>query len=114
MEFKYIMMSCGDTDIPIIFPQTICHINMVKAVRGLTENLTNPTDKFWTLVSAGFVNLLTCECFGESESCRPTYPNHYKSRPELDTMIIMLYQWQHGVFEPVSARILIDALKAEI
>lgn len=101
------MMNDGQRDIPFIFPKQVCHISMVGAMRGLEENFKRTV--FWTLVGAGFVNLMTCECFGESESCKEHFPESYKSR-EVDTFIVMLYQWQHGVFDPDTAKVLCDAL----
>lgn len=109
MEMKYIMMNDGTKDIPFIFPKNVAHINMLYAMRSLPENMQNRV--FWTLASAGFVNLMTCECFGESESIKNEKIENYKSRPEHDTLIILLYQWQHGVLEPIMAKKLLEILK---
>jgi hypothetical protein len=109
MEFKYIMMNDGNRDIPFIFPKQVAHISMYTAMRGLEENITRPV--FWTLVSAGFVNIMSCACWGESESLKDICPGTYKSRPEHDSLIIMLYQWQNGVLDPISALMLLRALK---
>jgi hypothetical protein len=111
MEFKYIMMNDGTRDIPFIFPKMVAHINMYGAMRSLPENMERSV--FWTIVSAGFVNLISCECYGESESLKEECPDEYKSRPEMDTLIVMLYQWQHGVFEPIMAQELLALLRSK-
>jgi hypothetical protein len=112
MEFKYIMMNDGTRDIPFIFPKQVAHVHMLQAMRSLPENMERRV--FWTLVSAGFVTLdFPIRCFGESDSIREEdgEDSNYQSRPGLDGLIIQLYNYQHGQFEPETAKILINMLK---
>lgn len=111
MELKYIMMYCKETTrfIPFLFPNNVAHISMVQATRSLPENLCMGT--FWTLSSAGFIDMLTLKCYGESESCRQYFPGNYKSNGTIDSEIIKLYQWQHGIYDSFTAELLKNQLK---
>lgn len=111
MEFKYVVFYDEDNDreIPIIFPKCLNHDSICRAVRGIPENVKG--NVFWIPVSAGFVNLMTCVCHGNSVSMERHYPYACVSRPEHDQLIIMLYNWQHGKLEPRTAKILMEKLE---
>jgi hypothetical protein len=101
------MFYTGVRHIPLIFPHAVAHIDMATSARSLRANDGFPT--FWKVVSAGFVDLSSCHCYGESESMASRFPHTHKSR-KADSLIIALLQWQHGILELESAHTLLMAL----
>jgi len=91
---KYIMLelSLGDLryNVPVIFPDTLVHEDMGKAVVHAANRSVPKADV--KMVSAGFVsNCSGVTCYGRSESL------DLDSRPE-DGKIISTYDYTHGVF----------------
>ncbi|QYW03687.1 hypothetical protein pEaSNUABM14_00044 [Erwinia phage pEa_SNUABM_14] len=94
--FKYVMFlwikdertNKDRTHIPIIFPRHIMHSDMGDEMRGYAINngfVENRYHQTMEPVSAGFVDLNTLSCFGESESME------LKSRSEEDSLILREY-----------------------
>lgn len=83
-DLKYIMFNNGHNDIPIIFADIIPHIVMAELV-------TKHHDcKSFKLVSAGFIQMESVSCYGDSDSLK------IKSRI-CDTEIIQYYSYDHGL-----------------
>lgn len=81
---KYIIINNGLQDIPIMFADLIPHISMQELMVNSKEF---PHCK---CVSAGFILLPECTCFGESTTL------NLKSRL-IDSDIIRYYDYDHGL-----------------
>jgi hypothetical protein len=90
------MMNDGLRDIPIIFPDFLIHSDMFRNLRTIMP--TGREGRFFTLVSAGFINLAPkLVCYGKSETLG------VESRGQLDSDIILLYPYQHGIYDEFMA-----------
>lgn len=97
--FKYIMFALTTnkeqtdvTHMPIIFPSHIMHVDMADCMVGYAIQNGMRENKYHQRmdpVSAGFIDMATGLCFGESESLE------IKSR-EIDTSIIAEYMLTDG------------------
>lgn len=97
MGFKYVMFNNGVSDVPIIFPDAMCHISIATAITQQGEF------KHYRLVSAGFIQLgVNVETYGKSETL------NIESRPE-DTIIIKHYPYMFGLRNPEMEKIIDDA-----
>jgi hypothetical protein len=93
--FKYIMLSDGNSDFPIIFPKIMVHSEVASATRKI---LRHTRGNSLEVVSAGFVSIKPSDnimgfwfvCHGESETLQ------LKSRPE-DSAIVTNNPWCHGI-----------------
>lgn len=99
LVFKYVMFvrtrnkeRTDGVHLPVIFPTHIMHSDMGDAMRGYGMHNSYQDNHYHQRVepvSAGFINLRTLQCFGESESLE------LKSRPE-DSVIIAEYMQTQG------------------
>ena len=99
LVFKYVMFvrtrnkeRTDGVHLPVIFPTHIMHSDMGDAMRGYGMHNGYQDNHYHQRVepiSAGFINLQTLTCFGESESLE------LKSRPE-DSQIIAEYMKTQG------------------
>jgi hypothetical protein len=92
---KYIVMQVDVTktiareDI-ITFPDDLVHFNMTELMKHSYLKSNGSASK---VVSAGFVNLMTFECYGESESL------NIKSRNGKDSTLLMGGQYGFNIVE---------------
>ena len=99
MEFKYVMIQYGHREIPIIFPTILVHEDIFNAMKTLPNFKQKENLK---AVSAGTVHIYPkIVCSGESTTLK------LKSRGRRDADIMLLYQYQHGVYEEFS----VDTIK---
>ncbi len=99
LVFKYVLFSMTTNKeethgklIPIIFPEHIMHSDMDDAMTAYAVQSGSRDNEYYkrmTPVSAGFIDLLTLSCFGESESLE------LRSREDMDSEIIREYM-KHG------------------
>ncbi|QZE57587.1 hypothetical protein pEaSNUABM17_00041 [Erwinia phage pEa_SNUABM_17] len=99
LVFKYVMFvrtrnkeRTDGVHMPVIFPSHIMHSDMDEAMIGYAVyngHVENHYYQQMKAVSAGFIDLRTLQCFGESESLE------LKSRPE-DSAIIAEYMKTQG------------------
>lgn len=85
--------------IPVLFPRHVMHSDMDEAMAGYAVHngyMENRYHQTIAAVSAGFIDLNTLQCFGESESL------DLKSRPE-DSQIIREYFKDDGKLPAVPA-----------
>lgn len=95
MEFKYVMLSDGEREYPVIFPKFFVHAEVFRNLRCMIES--GPDGFFLTAVSAGSVSLFPeIVCYDKSETLG------LASRPQ-DADIILLYNYQHGIYDPTNA-----------
>lgn len=87
MGLKYIVVSNGKREFPIIFPSDFIHKYMLGAVQGMFGG-----DQFLQIVSAGEWYPISGKCSGESEILK------IKSRLE-DSNLIHYYNYSHGIVE---------------
>ncbi len=99
MEFKYIMLKTQPDSmahagmslyIPIVFPAMLVHKQVADYMVNL---LCFKHDMPATVDSAGFLNLGTGACFGDSETLK------LKANPERDSRIIQTMSFTHGILE---------------
>lgn len=94
-ELKYIMLefAIGNTKVnyPVIFPEAMVHAEVARSMQHMVQRVMKPKGNV-SVVSAGSVTIDAWGCHGHSESL-----GNIKSRRDMDTKIITLFDYHHGI-----------------
>ena len=91
MELKYVVLTDGLREYPIIFPKTMVHQVVAEYLTCMLTVRHHADSKDVRAVGAGFINISSLFCYGQSVSL------DVDSRGEVDTVAIRTNAYTTGI-----------------